>query len=192
MRSPRLLTFILVSVSLLIAGCGGEGEEAATTTTSDGSQTTATSAAPITTTTSAPIEDGPELAGTTWTVTHHASDLYPDVTNVWEGSEVTIAFSDDGTVSGRTGCNDYSGTYAVSGAFVTEPGMDEQAGQALTISDLSWTEVACESENLMEQEVEFLDALQRVEHWNIGQGFGGDEDLLLLSIEDGLMVEGTP
>ncbi len=64
-------------------------------------------------------------------------------------------------------------------------------GQAIEISDLSWTEKACDSDNVMTQEVEYFQALQRVEQWWIGQGFGGDNDLILTSLEDGLMVEGS-
>jgi heat shock protein HslJ len=145
-----------------------------------------------TTTSTGAAADAPELAGTSWSITHHASEIYAGVTNVWDGTEITLEFGTDGTFSGNAGCNNYEGTYEVSGPYVTEKGFDDVLGQAMTITNLSFTEMACDDENLMEQETEYLQALQRVEQWSIGSGFGGDEDLLLTSLEDGLQAEGAP
>ena len=127
-----------------------------------------------------------------WQVTHLASELFPDITNVWPDTEITIQFGEDGTVSGNAGCNDYTGNYQLSGPYVTDPEGDVQEGQGLTVTDLAWSEMACDSENLMDQEAEYLEDLQRVEHWLIGQGFESEESLLLLSLEEGLQVEGIP
>jgi heat shock protein HslJ len=187
----------IVALSALLAlvsvACGGgeSGADSTTTPTTDAPSTTTTTMAEATTSTEMSA-DAPELAGTSWTITHHASEIYGGVTNVWDGTEITLEFGADGTFSGNAGCNDYEGAYGVSGPYVTERGFDDNLGQAMTITDLSFTEMACDDENLMEQETEYLAALQNVEQWVIGTGFGGDEDLLLTSLEDGLQVEGAP
>ena len=54
-----------------------------------------------------------DLAGTSWVVTS-ASGEFVDATN-----PPTIAFGADGTVSGTTGCNQYTGTYEVNGSAIT-------------------------------------------------------------------------
>ena len=191
--SNRNIVALVALLALALAACGGgeSGADSTTTTTTDAPSTTTTTMVETTTSTEM-TADAPELAGTAWTITHHASEIYGGVTNVWDGTEITLEFGTDGTFSGNAGCNDYEGTYAVSGPYVTEKGFDDVLGQAMTLSDLSFTEMACDDENLMEQETEYLAALQNVEQWVIGTGFGGDEDLLLTSLEDGLQVEGAP
>lgn len=69
------------------------------------------------------------------------------------GTEITAEFGVDGTVSGSSGCNTYSGTYEIEG--------DE-----MRIGPISVTEMACASpEGVMEQEQQYLAALGRVATW---------------------------
>jgi heat shock protein HslJ len=189
-----------IVIVVALAACGDDGGGEADPTT--------TSASPSTTLTPAPATSGgggdetpdaddggdeaPELAGVEWSVINLASESTNSVTNVWPDTEITLKFDEDGTISGNAGCNDYQGTYEVTGPYVAEPAFDEESGQLMEIVGLSWTEMACEDDNLMEQETEYLDDLQRVEYWSKGQGFGSEDSLLLRSEEDGLLVEAVP
>lgn len=184
----RTLEVALVVVILLVAGCGdGEGENTTTTTAASPTETVAA----VTITTGAGSDDPPDLSGE-YMVTHFASPSFNSATNLWPGSEITLILGGDGTISGNAGCNNYNGTYEVSGPYVSEPGLNEEEGQAFTVTGLSWTEMACEDDLIMEQETEYLDALQNVDYWMFGQGFGDDPDALLLrSLEDGLQVQAS-
>lgn len=75
---------------------------------------------------------------------------------------------------------------------MTDPGIDGERGQAISITELTWTERLCESENLMEQETEYLDVLLEVECWSMSQGLGEGDSLLPRSLGDGLLVEAAP
>jgi putative lipoprotein len=68
------------------------------------------------------------------------------------GTELTATFSAEGVVSGSSGCNSYSGPYAVDGT-------------AMSIGPLASTLMACASDELNAQEQEYLAALQRVATW---------------------------
>ena len=89
-----------------------------------------------------------ELAGTSWLVVGHNNGRQGVVSSII-GTEMTATFDADGAVSGSAGCNSYSAGYEV-------------AGDAITIlMSLSTTMMACaEPEGIMEQEQEFLTALQ--------------------------------
>lgn len=192
LRGSGLCGAVLV---LTLASCGGGTSEEADTTQgqNEPATTTPTAASPAPTTEASDDQvDAPHLDSTDWTVTNYASESLNSVTNVWADTEITIRFGNDGTISGNAGCNDFQGTYGVSGPYVAEPGFDEESGQIIEIANLSWTEMACDSENLMEQEVEFLDVLPKAEYWSIGQGFATDTSLLLRSVEKGLLVEASP
>lgn len=189
MLTRRSIALLLAAV-LMVAACGGADEGTSpSSTTSPGSAPTTSPPDPAPTSTADGAE-APDLTGS-WNVTHIFSEEFSGPTNVWPGTEVTLELALDGTLSGNAGCNDYTGRYQVSGPYETESGFDNVLGQAMEISDLSWTEKACDDENTMTQEVEYFQALQRVEQWWIGQGFGGENDLILTSLENGLMVEGS-
>jgi heat shock protein HslJ len=175
----RRITSVLIVLLMTVAACGGSDTDdtsapddtTTTTAAASGSTTTATAAPSSTTTTTAePSVDAPELGGTSWNVTDYR---LPDgsITNVWK-TDVTIAFGDDGTVSGSSGCNDYEGTWAVAGAWNEfESGVpDPEDGQELILSDLAWTERACEDDAIMEQEGEILDLLQNGARWVLIRG----------------------
>jgi heat shock protein HslJ len=161
-------------VALLVTACGGSEQGAETTAPEvDEGTPAADTTTPTLAATSTEAEssvEAPELGATSWNVTDYR---LPDggITNVWK-TEVTISFSADGTVSGSAGCNDYTGTWDVSGGWNEfEDGVpDPEDGQVLILASLSWTEVACEDPAIMEQETEILDLLQDAGRWVLIRG----------------------
>ncbi len=71
-----------------------------------------------------------------------------------EGSRATLAFGDDGRLSGSGSCNRYTTSYKLT-------------GEGLTVGQAASTMMACEPP-LMEQERRFLDILQHVQRFDIG------------------------
>ncbi len=161
------LLFVLL---LLVSACGGA--DTATSTSAVAGQSSPSTAPAELTTSSAPAStvDAPELGGTAWNVTDYSQGS-GTITNVWK-TEVTIAFATDGTVSGSAGCNDYQATWTVADAYDEfESGIpDPNDGQELILDGLSWTEMACDDEAIMEQEAEILDLLQRAGRWVLIRG----------------------
>jgi len=89
------------------------------------------------------------LAGTTWRVSGYNNGRQ-GVASVLAGTTVTMAFSVDGRVSGSAGCNSYSATYTSSES-------------SLRFGPASTTRRMCATpERIMEQEQQFLKALERV------------------------------
>ncbi len=163
-RSARLGA-VLTALAVVVTSCGGtDGAEPTFPLTTRGTPTPTAAAAPTTSDETVEVE-APELGGTDWVVSNYSQG--PGVmTNVWK-TDVTIAFAADGTFSGSAGCNDYEGTWTVSDPYDEfTPGVpDANDGQILTFDSLSWTEIACDDEDIMEQETEILDLLQRAGRW---------------------------
>ena len=162
-----------IVVLVILAACGGSDTVDPTSEPAGQSSEPAPSTVAVSTTVAsepAQTVDAPELGGTNWNVTDY-SQASGTITNVWK-TEVTISFAADGTVSGSAGCNDYQATWKVSGAYDEfESGVpDPNDGQELILDSLSWTEVACEDEAIMEQEAEILDLLQRGSRWVLIRG----------------------
>ncbi len=104
-----------------------------------------------------------ELAGTTWTL-ENFRELDALFLAIFDTT--TITFEADGTVHGVAGCNNYLGTYGVDGS-------------SITIFGLAITEKACaEPDGIMEQEQQYVDALLKVDNFQI---FG---DRLSLNYDD--------
>ena len=190
-RSRRHIAVIAAGL-LLLTACGGDDTSDATTTTGPAapSGTTAT-AAPTTaapTTTEVPDAPAPELAGTSWNVTFYTVEGLGMV-NVWDNTEVTIDFNTDGTVSGFSGCNTFDGPFAASGPYLErDPFGVEPRGQAIELGPLARTEIACESDNVMEQEAEFFAMVDSVARW-----FLNDEGNLVFIDDEGLFeMEAEP
>lgn len=93
-----------------------------------------------------------------------------DGEKVIEGSRITLHFTDDGKVHGRTGCNLYDGGY-------------QMTGEGLTISPLSQTRMAC-APSVMKQEQDLIDVLQSVERFRID-----DAGVLVLEGSDYQILE---
>ena len=98
-------------------------------------------------TTPEPASAAADLAGSSWTLVSVGG------APVVEGSGARLAFDSSGNVSGSTGCNSVSGTYALD-------------GPSLTFGPLATTRMACE-EALMGQETAVLEALAGIAGWEI-------------------------
>jgi heat shock protein HslJ len=117
------------------------------------------------------LETPPELAGTSWLVDTLA--IESGMTNPWPGTELTLIFGSDGTLSGSAGCNTYLGSFQTSGDYdAFEEGIrDPNDGQIIVLGPLALTEMACDSpNNVMEQEIEFMSALDQAGRWVITRG----------------------
>jgi heat shock protein HslJ len=95
----------------------------------------------------------PSLEGGSW-----ALELYVDgdgqATEVIADAEVTAEFR-EGQLTGKAGCNQYSGSYEVT-------------GDQLTTGPLAVTGMFCiQPQGIMEQEAQYLEALQRVAQYRI-------------------------
>lgn len=89
-----------------------------------------------------------DLAGSAWSVTAYNNGNQA-VVGLIDGTELTAVFGADGTISGTSGCNNFSGGYTVD-----SPG-------AIQIGPLMSTMMACsDPEGIMEQEMQYLAALQ--------------------------------
>jgi heat shock protein HslJ len=88
-----------------------------------------------------------ELAGTSWQVLAYNNGKQA-VTSVINDTSMTIEFNTNGTLSGNSGCNSYSGSYSLS-------------KQQIEISQLISTKKLCNNPpGIMEQEAMYLTALQ--------------------------------
>ena len=89
------------------------------------------------------------LAGTAWKVTGYNNGRQA-VVSVLTGTELTMEFSADGRVAGSAGCNRYTGSF-------------KQDGKTLSFGPAAATRRMCvEPEGVMEQEQQFLKALETV------------------------------
>jgi heat shock protein HslJ len=88
------------------------------------------------------------LAGTSWNVTM-INNGRQAIVGIVNDSTVTIELDREGRVSGTTGCNRYTGAYAVE-------------GDSLRFSQIAATRMACADPALAEQEQHFLGALGAV------------------------------
>jgi heat shock protein HslJ len=90
-----------------------------------------------------------DIKGTAWTVSTIGGQA------TVPGAQPTIAFGSDGTISGSTGCNTYSGTYTVD-------------GDRLTVSQLAMTRKACADPAVNTQEGAVTAGLTGATSWSIG------------------------
>ncbi|UCG25718.1 MAG: META domain-containing protein, partial [Chloroflexota bacterium] len=110
------------------------------------------------------LDQTAELQNITWYLVS-----YNTLTPV-AGAEPTAFFDTSNTVSGNTGCNDYTGAYK------TEP------GNSLTISDIATTRAACTSDALTKQEQDFTILMQSAINYLVA----GDQ-LNILTVDGGVM-----
>jgi len=95
-----------------------------------------------------------DLAGTTWQVTAYNNGNQA-VIGVVEGTTLTASFGKDGSMSGNSGCNDFNGPYKID-------------GDQITIGPLASTMKMCsDPAGVMEQEVQYLAALQSAANYQI-------------------------
>jgi heat shock protein HslJ len=110
-----------------------------------------------------------DLAGSSWDVIAYNNGKQA-VTSVMAGTALTADFGKDGTLSGNSGCNTYSGSYKVDGAKIS-------------IGPLASTMKACgDPAGVMEQEALFLAALQSAATYKM------EGDALELRTADGALA----
>jgi heat shock protein HslJ len=100
----------------------------------------------------AATEDAP-LVGTAWTATGINTGTEA-VRSLVEDTEVTATFADDGRVAGVAGCNNYTGSYTTDGT-------------AIEIGPLASTKKLCPGDEIMEQEAQFLAAMENAEQYTV-------------------------
>jgi len=116
------------------------------------------------------VDQGNSLAKTSWNVTSYNNGNQAVVSLVPETS-ITMTFSDDGTISGNSGCNSFTAQY-------------NYTGSSITITQPASTMMFCEQpEGVMDQEAAFLAALQSASTWQM-QGM----ELTFRTAEDALAV----
>jgi putative lipoprotein len=91
-----------------------------------------------------------DLVGGTWV----AEDI--DGAGVIDNAQSTLVFGNDGRVSGRGGCNGYSGTV-------------DFKGSQIVVGELMSTKMACASA-VMDQETRFVAALQATRTYRMDEG----------------------
>lgn len=97
------------------------------------------------------------LIGSSWTVTTYNNGNQAAVGLV-DGTEMTMMFGEDGNVQGSAGCNQYFGSYTVN-------------GESISVGPLATTRAYCpEPEGIMQQETQFLAALQTAVSYTIQAG----------------------
>jgi heat shock protein HslJ len=101
------------------------------------------------------IAPEPQLDGVTWDVTGFNNGRQA-VVGVLLGSRLNLSFK-DGMVQGFSGCNKFRASY-------------KREGDRLTIAPLGTTRMTCAAEGLMQQEREFLAALESATVWTIRDG----------------------
>jgi len=100
--------------------------------------------------------DPSELVGVTWTLDEATRGaLAQDADEV--DAEITLEFTDDGTVSGGSACNTFSGPY------------EADAEGSLTLGPLASTQMACD-DAVMALEANYLQTLDQVSAFAIEEG----------------------
>lgn len=113
------------------------------------------------------------LSKTSWNITGYNNGNEAVVSPIID-TNPTITFGDDGTISGSSGCNTYSGTYSL-------------AGESITITTLAVTQRECiEPEGIIEQESSILEYLENTTIWQL-QG----NQLTLRTAEDQIAISAT-
>jgi heat shock protein HslJ len=190
---------LLTVGALMLSACGGNADNAAaddTTTRPDDSETATTQQQ----TESTPAETAPdegtdtidpplELAGTSWVITNY--NYSPSDTGITNplGEEAVLVLGEDGTLTGHTGCNEFTGTWETTGPYyIYDSGAkafeDKVDGQPLTITADVATSVECEGW-VAEQDVDIIGALVAAEIWYIGNLHGDEDGGITLHSETG-------
>lgn len=99
----------------------------------------------------------PSLTSNVWNATG-VNNGKGGVTSLVKDSKITAEFSADGRVSGSSGCNSFSGAY-------------ELEGMSIVFGPTAGTRKLCaEPAGIMEQEIQFLQALEKVITYTVIEG----------------------
>ena len=101
---------------------------------------------------------GADLLETTWVMAGYLADMANEtLTPAIQDVDVTLLFSDDGTLTGSAGCNSFSGSYLTD-------------GKNIAITDIIASRLICEQPaGIMEQEADFLALLEEVQEYRFNQ-----------------------
>lgn len=138
MKYSSLMILVLVAVAMLAAGCTSQQPAAPAVT-----QTPQPPVTTVPATSSVP----PGLAGA-WTLTTLGIQQGTAVT--YPTTEITLTLNQDGSFTGYDGCNNYFGTYTLTGTTTPK-------GQGMKMSGISASKKYCA--NLASQEQEYLNIL---------------------------------
>lgn len=117
--------------------------------------------------------DGQTLTGCGKSLIRNVTWLLEDINNqgIIDNSHITLTFGGDGSLYGRSGCNNYNGGYSLEGENLSING------------SMASTMMACTADALMEQERKFLQTLPAAKKATI-DGTGA----LILSGDDGVRL----
>jgi len=110
----------------------------------------------------------PSLSGTKWVLDEMGTP--GNLTPALATKDVTLNFANDGKVSSSAGCNSYSGKY------------ESTMGGELKVSDITHTLMLCTQPGLMDQERDFLDALDDAKSYKVVSG------KLTITADDGMLL----
>ncbi len=177
--SPRRILFLLAGLAaatLLLAACGGDGDDdvsasdPSTSGLADGDGGDAASGGAASGGATRP------WIGGTWALQSVTDGDAPVAIPTGAPLELTIAGPDQ--IDGDAGCNAFSGR-------IDAPFDGDRDGGSLSISDMSWTEMGCDN---LDFEGVYLDLLMQVDQWELappsGLVFRGDGVELVYSIGD--------
>ena len=140
----KVVLFWAVILALILAACAPSGAP-------PGAGNGPTPTGPAATQT-APAGAGNSLANTTWVLVSYGAPGAE--TPVVAGSTVTLEFEAGDQAGGSAGCNSYGGRYQVD-------------GDAISFSEMVQTLMACEDEQVMEQEAQYLAALETASQFEL-------------------------
>ena len=133
----RIVLFWVIILALILTACAPSGEAPGT-----GNGPTPTG----------PPGAGNSLANTAWVLVSYGAPGAE--TPVVAGSTVTLEFEAGDQSGGSAGCNSYGGRYQVD-------------GDAISFSEIVQTLMACEDEQVMQQEAQYLAALETAGQFEI-------------------------
>jgi heat shock protein HslJ len=151
MKAILVLTCAALFVAVLVAGCTTQAPATPPPTTVTVPPTTV----PVPTATPTPLTD-PALTGT-WNLKGGmvgGGSMPVIATN----AQPTIIFNSDGTLSGYTGCNNYFGSYTLTG-------QTNKFGKTITIGDLGSTKMYCA--DISDNEMTYLNLLRTTMAYSI-------------------------
>ena len=151
----RISMFLLIG--MLLVSCASSAPETAAVTVQPLETKSPTVPPTPVSTPSVEPQAVAELTGTIWYMeTYH--DSQGNLVPFLSGSVITAKFGQDGTLSGSSGCNTYSGSYQLD-------------GDQLQIGPLASTMMAClEPAGLMDQETAYLQVLSTAASFRLADG----------------------
>lgn len=149
MKPIHLIIPVLLVIVLMTAGCTNQQPAVQPTVVPAPSLPVTDSPTPAAAT--AP----PELAGQ-WTLTSLGIQQGTAVT--YPSTEITLTLNNDGSLTGYDGCNNYFGTFTLTGTTTPK-------GQGMAMSNIGSTKKYCAG--LANQEQQYLNILSKTTSYNI-------------------------